>query len=64
VHGVEKAYVDLDGPSGGYPYGVTDVLKAHDFGSIDAAKKYAGMFQTYPLKIKPEPITLHITVQA
>lgn len=63
VDGTEKAYVAVDSTSGGYPWGVTEPLEAHDFKSTVAARTYAKMFKTYPLKIKPEPIVIQITVQ-
>ena len=35
---LEEAFVAIARASGGYPYG-TDVAEAHDFKSIEAAKK-------------------------
>jgi hypothetical protein len=38
----EDAFVKLDSNSGGYPYPV-GINRAHDFKTLDAARKYAGM---------------------
>lgn len=61
--GKEKAFVDINSSSGGYPYGAESILKAYGFPTIDNAKKYAGHFQTSPLKIEQTPIVVTIEVK-
>jgi hypothetical protein len=39
-------YVDLDRPSGGYPYAVSKAIQAHRFSDEADALRYAAMFKT------------------
>lgn len=39
------SYVDLDGPSGGYPYAVASLKQAKVWGTIEDALDYAKSFQ-------------------
>lgn len=41
-------YVALDSHSGGYPY-ATDVLSAHDFKTVEEARKYRGHFEEFDI---------------
>lgn len=39
-------FVDLDGPSGGYPT-PTEIHRAHDFKTVEAARRYVGSFENF-----------------
>ena len=45
------AFVALDSASGGYPYEVNSALQAHDFKTLEAAKKYIGSDPFVPVMI-------------
>ena len=47
VDGSEKAFVDLDRASGGYPCGASSPLQAHDFKTTELALAYAAHFTTF-----------------
>lgn len=50
-------FVALDYASGGYPYEESDVMRAHDFKTRDAAIKYIGKFEKFT------PVTVIFTIE-